>query len=94
MQCIYNSTRKSNKTNLLLLILGKGSCDFETDWCGWRDDSGSGDSYWLRTTDKETEEPLNLPQFGKCFKLHHYLGPVYTNIKILYCSIYFVTGYA
>ena len=84
---MYSSTFKSSKINLLLLILGKGSCDFETDWCGWRDDSGSGDSYWFRTMGKETEQPLTFPRLGKLCKLYQDFGPVYTYKYFVLLSI-------
>ena len=28
--------------------LGAGSCDFENDWCSWRQDSDSSNSFWQR----------------------------------------------
>ena len=65
--------------HLLLLILGKGACDFDTDSCGWREDSGSGDSYWRRTAHEETEETLNLARLGKCWKFHQVFVLVCTN---------------
>ena len=45
---------------LLLLILGAGSCDFENDWCGWRQDSGSSNSRWQRMTDDQIAATNNL----------------------------------
>ncbi|XP_028397236.1 MAM and LDL-receptor class A domain-containing protein 1-like [Dendronephthya gigantea] len=32
---------------------GSGSCDFETDWCGWSDYSNNTDSRWYRTVEQE-----------------------------------------
>ena len=56
----------SNNTNtsicivlFLDLFLGKGSCDFETDWCGWREHSNSNYSRWLRMVHEEIASGLS-----------------------------------
>ena len=41
-----------------MLILGNGSCDFETDWCGWREHSNNNYSRWLRTVNEGTVPTL------------------------------------
>ena len=33
-------------------MLGFGECDFETHWCGWKDNSTSTSSRWHRSMDK------------------------------------------
>jgi hypothetical protein len=51
-----------------ILILGDGSCDFEVDFCGWHEDSGSNDSQWRRTMGRETATTLKWWLWGKFAK--------------------------
>ena len=55
--------------NLMLFILGNGSCNFEADWCGWHEDSASNDSRWHRIMDEEQATTLEWSWWGEFAKL-------------------------
>ena len=34
-----------------IIHVGRGECDFETNWCGWRENTTINNSRWYRTVD-------------------------------------------
>ena len=40
---------------------GIGECDFETSWCGWRDNSTRNNSRWHRSKDEDHSPSESLP---------------------------------